>query len=55
MDMLREEIVSLCKDFIEIANRLYENEQITHEQYVNMTKLKLEYIDHMKKFEKSDN
>lgn len=49
MNMLKEEIVLLCRDFIKAADNLYENGQITYEEYVQMTKLKQEYINHMER------
>ncbi|MBU5674801.1 hypothetical protein KQI88_00030 [Alkaliphilus sp. MSJ-5] len=47
MNMLREDIIEICKDFIEIVNILYKNGQITYEQYVEMTKLKFDYINNV--------
>ncbi len=44
MNHIQENLLKLCQDFIEIAEELYENEEITYEQYVEITKLKLEYI-----------
>lgn len=45
MEMLREEIVALCRDFIKVVSNLYEKGNISREQYNQMTKLKLEYIN----------
>ncbi|MFW5649413.1 MAG: hypothetical protein ACOX0L_02015 [Natronincolaceae bacterium] len=50
MDMLKREIFLLCKDFIRIADGLYENGQVTHEEYVKMVELKQEYIENVGKF-----
>jgi len=47
MDTLEQNILDICRDFIEIVDRLYKSEQITYDQYVEMTKLKLEYINKM--------
>lgn len=46
--MLKDEIVSLCEDFITVVDKLYEKGNITEEQYTQMTKLKFEYINKMK-------
>lgn len=51
MDVLKEEIFLLCKDFIKVADSLYKNGWITYEKYTKMTELKREYIDNMEKFE----
>lgn len=47
MNMLKEEIFLLCKDFIKVADSLYKNGKITYEEYVKMTELKKEYINNM--------
>ena len=47
MDVLREEILDICKSFMEVMDMLYEKQQITYEQYVEMSKLKIEYIKEM--------
>lgn len=48
MDVLNKSILELCNDFINIADRLYENHQITQDEYVELTKLKFEFINKMK-------
>jgi len=45
MNMLGNSILDICKDFVRVIDTLYKNKQITHEQYIEMTKLKLEYIN----------
>ena len=47
--MLKEEILLLCKNFVKAADSLYKSGQITHEKYMEMIKLKQEYIDNIEK------
>jgi len=47
MNMLEEDILNICKNFIEIMDKLYKSGQITHENYIEMAKLKLEYINNI--------
>lgn len=51
MNMLKEEIILLCEDFIKVVNNLYGKGAITEDQYNKMTKFKLEYINRAKNFE----
>ena len=44
MNQVKRDLVEICQDFIEVAENLYENHKITYEEYVEMTKLKFEYI-----------
>lgn len=45
MDEIRLEILQLCKDFINTAREAYEKGKISEEQYVEMIRLKKEFID----------
>lgn len=45
MNVSSDNIQGLCEDFLQILDRLYQNNQITHEQYEQMRKLKVEYIN----------
>lgn len=47
MDMLNKDILVICKEFIELVEKLHKSGLITYEQYIEMTKLKFEYINIM--------
>lgn len=44
MNRIKEDLTEICYDFIEVAKELYKNEEISYKQYVEITKLKFEYI-----------
>ncbi len=45
MDKLRQEIVDICKDFINVTEQLYKSGKITYDQYSELIELKVKYIN----------
>lgn len=42
--MIKEELLSLCKQFINLAQKLLKENKITEEEYLELTKYKVEFI-----------